>query len=126
MREFLDPNQILRTRRDRLIRFLGSNASGNHPHSGPFVEQLADALKRSARETLALHVDAVDVLLLQLEAAFEIDRLRLIERQIKDLTGRIKALYASLHPTDALRSLPGIGATLAPSILGLLHEPGRF
>lgn len=87
---------------------------------------MADALKRSARETLALHVDAVDVLLLQLEAAFEIDRLRLIERQIKDLTGRIKALYASLHPTDALRSLPGIGATLAPSILGLLHEPGRF
>ena len=126
LREFLDPKAILRTRRDRLVRFLGSNASGNHPHSGPFVEELADALKRSAHETLALHADAVDFALLQVEVALEIDRLRLIETQIKELTGRIEAIYMSLHPTDALRSLPGIGATLAPSILGLLHEPGRF
>lgn len=36
--ELFAPHRVLKTRHATLIRFIGQNASGNHPHSGPFVE----------------------------------------------------------------------------------------
>ena len=75
---------------------------------------------------MQLHGNAVDFALLQMEAAFEVDRLRLIETQLTRLTREIEALYAELHPSNALRSIPGIGLALGPLVLGVLHEAGRF
>ena len=46
--EFFDPHRVLKTRHTTLIRFIGQNASRNHPHSGPFVENLAQALLKSS------------------------------------------------------------------------------
>ena len=37
-----------------------------------------------------------------------------------------KKLYNKLHPSDALRTIQGIGDALAPLILGVLHEARRF
>jgi transposase len=68
----------------------------------------------------------VDFTYLQLEVALEIDRLRLLEAQISKLSREIAVLYDKLHPSDALRTIPGIGETLAPLVLGVLHETRRF
>ena len=85
-----------------------------------------DGLQAAAAETMRLHGTAVDFTLLQLEVALEVDRLRMIEVQLTKLGREIEALYAKLHPSDALRTIPGIGIALGPLVLGVLHEAGRF
>jgi transposase len=37
-----------------------------------------------------------------------------------------ETLYEKLHPSDALRTIPGICVALAPLVLGVLHEARRF
>jgi transposase len=123
---FLDPNAVLAARRSTLARFIGKNASGNHPHSGPFVDQLIDRLKTAARETLALHADAIDFTELQCEVRHEVDQCIHLLDAVGELDQRIDILYRELHPGDALRSIPGIGPHLAPVLLGVLHDAARF
>ena len=124
--EYFDPNHVSKTRRDTLRRFVRDNASGNHPHGGPFVEQLVESLKSAARETLALHPECVDFQALQLEVRQEVALLRLLLNHVKELEARSEILYAEVHPSDALRTLPGIGPTLAPLLVGVLADPHRF
>lgn len=126
LHDLLDPACVTKARRPTLLRFIATHASGNHPHGGPFAETLVDGLKAAAAETQRLHGTAVDFSRLQLETALEIDRIRLTEQQLGRLRDEIKVLYDKLHCSDALRSIPGIGDTLAPMILGVLHEAGRF
>lgn len=126
LHDLLDPAYVIKARRTALLRFVAKHASGNHPHSGPFAEALVDGLKAAAFETMHLHGNAVDFALLQTEVALEVDRLRLIEAQLTRLTREIETLYAKLHPSNVLRTIPGIGIALGPLVLGVLHEAGRF
>lgn len=126
LHDLFDPAVVTKARRSTLLRFVAKHASGNHPHTGPFAEALVDGLKLAATETQMLHEAAVDFRLVQMEVALEVDRLRLIETQLARLGREIELLYAKLHPTDALRTIPGIGATLGPLVLGVLHEAQRF
>ena len=126
LHDLLDPAVVAKARGATLLRFVAKHASGNHPHSGPFAETLVDGLRSAAVETQLLHGTAVDFRLLQLEVALEVDRLRLIEAQLARLIREIEVLYAKLHPTDALRTIPGIGVALGPLVLGVLHESQRF
>jgi len=126
LHDLLDPACVIKARRPTLLRFVAAHASGNHPHGGPFAENLVDGLKAAAAETRRLHGAAVDFPRLQLEVALEIDRMRLIEGQLSRLGREIEALYAKLHPSDALRTVPGIGDALAPLVLGVLHDARRF
>jgi transposase len=124
--EFFHPQRVLKTRRDVLARFLAANASGNHPHSGPFIADLVEALKRAAQETLALHGNQVDFDALQFEVAQEVTVLRILDHNIDRLEQRIEVLYQRVHPSDALRTIPGIGPTLAPLFIGVLATSARF
>jgi transposase len=126
LHDLLDPNRVFRMRRSTLLAFIADHASGNHPHGGPFADALADGLKAAAEQTRRLHGKAVDFARLQLEVALEIDRMRVIEAQLSILTREVEDLYRDLHPTNALRSIPGIGVALAPLVLGVLHETRRF
>jgi transposase len=45
---------------------------------------------------------------------------------IAGLEHRVAALYAEIHPSDALRTIPGIGRHLAPVLIGVLHTSERF
>jgi transposase len=126
LRELLDPACVLKMRRSALLRFVAKHASGNHPHSGPFAETLVDGLKAAAAETRLLHGGTIDFTCLQMEAAIEIDRMRLVEQHLSELRREIEVLYGKLHPSDALRTIPGIGDALAPLVLGVLHEARRF
>ncbi len=57
---------------------------------------------------------------------WKINRMRLLESQLGSLSREIDILYGKLHPSDALRTIPGIGLVLAPPVLGVLHEARRF
>jgi transposase len=124
--DWLDPAAVLKARRSTLTRFIARSASGNHPHSGPFVETLVDGLKRAARDALALHGTHVDFVELQAEVAVEVDIVMHHLDAIAGLERRINALYTETHPSDALRTIPGIGPHLAPVLIGVLHTPDRF
>jgi transposase len=126
LHDLFNPADVIKARRTMLLRFVAKHASGNHPHSGPFVDKLVDGLKTAAVETRRLHGAAVNFELLQLEVAIEIDRMRLLEGQLGKLGGQIEELYKKFHPSDALRTIPGIGDALAPLVLGVLHEAKRF
>ncbi len=126
LHDLLDPACVTKARRTALLRFVAQHASGNHPHGGPFAETLVDGLKAAAAETQRLHGTAIDFTRLQLEVALEIDRLRLIEAHLTRLGREVEVLYSKLHPSNALRTIPGIGAALGPLVLGVLHDVRRF
>jgi len=113
-------------RRDVLARFLARNASGDHPRSGPFIDELVEKLKVAAQETLELHGKTVDFDALQFEVAQEVEHMRLWGRHIREIERRVEEIYQRVHPSDALRSIPGIGLTLAPLLAGVFGNAERF
>jgi len=126
LHDMFNPADVIKARRTTLLGLVAKYAGGNHPHTGPFADKLVDGLKAAAIETRRLHGTAVNFELLQLEVAVEIDRMRLLESQLGKLGREIEMLYSKLHPSDALRTIPGIGDALAPLVLGVLHEARRF
>jgi transposase len=126
LHDMFNPADVIKARRTTLLGLVAKYASGNHPHTGPFADKLVDGLKAAAIETRRLHGTAVNFELLQLEVGVEIDRMRLLESQLGKLSREIEMLYSKLHPSDALRTIPGIGDALAPLVLGVLHEARRF
>ena len=116
---FLDPKAVLGAHRSTLAHFIGTNASGNHPHSGPFVDQLIDRLRAAARETLALHGDAIDFAELQFEVRHEVDQCSRLLNAIAELDKRIEARPPGL----ARRADNGEEPKACHAAQGLLHGP---
>jgi len=126
LNELFDPRQVLAMRRDALRRFIATNANGNHPHSGPFVEEMIDGLKGAARETIALQGAQVDFEALQFEVQQEVTLMRLLDRNVHELERRTETIYERVHPSNVLRSVPGIGPALAPLLIGVIAASSRF
>ena len=126
LKEWLDPDVVLKARHPRLRRFMAKHASGNHPHIGRFVEQLIDSLRDAARDARRLHRHHVDFGEPQAGVAPEIGIMQNKIAAIHSLERRIKKLYAELDPKALLASIPGIGRTLAPALPGVLHTLDRF
>lgn len=126
LRCWLDPEAVLRARRPTLRKFIAEHASGNHPHSGPFVENLIEGLRHAARHAQALHGSHVDFAELQAEVALEIDIMLSKMAAVDSLEQRIAMLYEELDPQALLKSIPGVGQHLAPIFLGVLHTARRF
>ncbi|MCF2133806.1 MULTISPECIES: IS110 family transposase [Mycetohabitans] len=124
--ELFNPREVAAMRRDVLARFLSRNASGNHPKSGPFIDSMVEKLKSAATETIELHGDSVDFVALQFEVAQEVEHLRLWDRHIGAIEREVERIYQRVHPSDALRSIPGVGSTLAPLLIGILGHAKRF
>jgi transposase len=122
----VDPDAVLGARRSVLARFIANNASGNHPHGGPFVDTLVEGLRQAARDARALHRGHVDFAELQIEIAIEVDVVLAHVKALAELERRIDALYTELQPDDVLRSIPGVGQHIAPVLLGVLHTAERF
>jgi transposase len=117
LRKWLDPETVLKARRATLRKFIAEHASGNHPHTGPFVETLVEGLRH------ARHVDFEE---LQIEVALEVDIVLNKLTAVAALEQRVAALYDELDPKSLLKSIPGVGQHLAPTILGVLHTVQRF
>jgi transposase len=126
LQRWVDPEAVLTARKSAIARFIANNASGNHPHSGPFVDTLVDGLRHAARDARALHRGHVDFAELQAEIAIEVDVVLAHMKALAALERRIDVLYTELQPDDVLRTIPGVGQHLAPVLLGVLHTAERF
>jgi transposase len=126
LRKWLDPETVLKARRATLRKFIAEHASGNHPHTGPFVETLVEGLRQAAQQAQALHARHVDFEELQIEVALEVDIVLNKLTAVAALEQRVAALYDELDPKSLLKSIPGVGQHLAPTILGVLHTVQRF
>ncbi|NBC16914.1 MAG: IS110 family transposase [Bacteroidetes bacterium] len=124
---YLNPRKMTRLGAGRLAAFIRANVGGNHPVHGDFAENVALRLIAAARETSQLYRDdEVDYDLLQLEISQEIQRWEGLREHIKALDEQIERLYRDLDPSAHLRSIPGIGPLLGPSLLGVVHDWTRF
>jgi len=63
---------------------------------------------------------------LQDEIARELRMLEADEAESKALARRIAELYRKLHPSDNLRTIPGVGEHTAPVFLAAVGDPTRF
>lgn len=127
LESYFDPRRLQALGERRLVAFLGKHVGGNHPAHGPFVDRLARGLLAAAEDAMALYgPDGVDFERLQLEVRQEVELLGRYREHLTELDREIERLYRELHPVDALRTLPGIGDTLAPALLGVLHTAARF
>ena len=82
----------------------------------PGVLTTLDALRAAARETQALHV----------EVRQEVALPRQLTAHVKRLEQRCETLYRAVHPSDAMRSIPGIGSALAAELVAVIANPRRF
>ena len=126
LHDLFELERMLALRRDQLRRFLARHASGSHATSGPAIEQRIDALRAAARETQALYPTGVDFEALQFEVRQELTLVRQLQSHIKELDRRCAALYRAVHPSNAIQSIPGIGAALAPVLVGSIANVHRF
>jgi len=127
LERFFDPRTMRRLGHRRLTAFLDKHVGGKHPAHGIFTQQLAERLQDAARETIRLYpAREVDFALLQLEVRQEVERLRFFRKQIERLDEEIERLYTALHPQDHLRTIPGLGKVLGPSLLAVIHTWSRF
>jgi transposase len=126
LEKFFDP-RVLRRMGRRLVAFLDKHVGGKHAAHGPFTQALAEKLLDAARETIKLYpARELNFSLLQLEVRQEIERLRFHRKLIDQLDAEIERLYAEIHPQDHLRTIPGLGTVLGPSLLGVIHNADRF
>lgn len=121
LERYADPHALQRLGRARLTRLL-IRAS-----RGAWREDRADALLAAARETLKLWpADAIDFAELADDIAVEARLIRQLGEEIDALDDRIATHYETADPTGIVASAPGVGAVLAPMILGRLGDAKRF
>jgi len=63
---------------------------------------------------------------LQEEVARELRLMEMDEAESESLARRITELYHRLHPSDNLRTIPGVGEHTAPIFLSAVGDPTRF
>ena len=63
---------------------------------------------------------------LQDEIARELRLMEIEEAESDAIAQRIEILYRALHPSDNLRTIPGVGELTAPVFLAVVGDPARF
>jgi len=63
---------------------------------------------------------------LQDEIARELRLMEVEEAESDTIAQRIEILYRELHPSDNLRTIPGVGELTAPVFLAVVGDPARF
>jgi hypothetical protein len=118
---YADPRKLLRIPAARLAHVVTAASHGQHGRL------LADQLRVAAREAQALYA-ATDIDFAELAADIEAEVrfIAAVQAEIDQLDQRIQRLYAQADPDQILRSVPGVGATLAPTIHALFGDPHRF
>lgn len=121
LERYADPHALQRLGRARLTKLLIRTSHG------AWREDRADALLAAARETLRLWPDgAIDFTELADDIAVEARLIAQLDAEIDALDDRIASKYEAADPTGVVASAPGVGAVLAPMILGRLGDAKRF
>jgi len=125
----INPFAVIRAGEEALHRFLTQAKHGNR---GGRTE--SHLVYRACQNVLALQKLCAAVGMLNedffVDLQDEIDReLRLMEAEeaeSKALDRRIEELYRELHPSDNLRTIPGVGEHTAPVFVANIGDPRRF
>ena len=127
LRRYADPFAVVKLGVKRLATFLDRHAFGT---PGPLLAEKIYAAAQSAVNIFSA-ARAKDLLpfapeQFQEEINIELDLMEYEEQKVQYLDGKIELLYVQLDPGKVLRSIPGIGPVIAPSILGVTGNPTRF
>ncbi len=115
-----DPTVLLRLGPARLTAFLSRHSRGQ------WRDGHAGQLLAAARESVQLWEGGLDFAALAADIAAEAVQARLLTAQIAELEQRIAPLHADADPAGIVASAPGVGPTLAATIVGRLGDPHRF
>ena len=130
LRSRVNPLAVVQRGEKALHTFLAKTRK--HCELDPCVE--SHAVYIACREAAALYkasspVGTVDVdffTALQDEINREMRLLEIEEAESAAIAKRIEKLYQELHPSDNLRTIPGVGLHTAPVFLSTVGDPARF
>ena len=127
LRRYADPFTVVKLGVKRLARFLRTHAWGTPEAT------LADRIYQASQSAVKIYRAAKQAHALpfspkqfQDEINIELDLMEFEEKKVKYLDKKIEALYQRVDPGQVLRSIPGIGPVIAPSIVGVTGNPARF
>jgi transposase len=127
MRKYVDPFKLVRLGRKRLERFARKR------YGAPLESERVDAMYAAAVSAVHLYQKsrerdelATDFDQVQMEIGMELDLMETEETMIAKLDKAIRQVYDRIDPAKALQTLPGIGPTIAPGVLGETGLPERF
>jgi len=126
-RQRLNPFTVVRDGQDSLEAFLlGVKARGVRAESHDVYHaclKLTEFYKRSEAAGM-INEDFFDDL--QEEIACELRLMETDEVEVERVSGRIEELYIQIHPTNLLRTIPGVGVRTAQVFLAVIGDPHRF
>jgi len=126
-RQRLNPFTVVRDGKSALETFLASDkAKGALTESHRVCQacqKLAEFYEKSKAAGM-INEDFFDDL--QDEIACELRLMETEEAEVERVSVRIEELYGHLHPSDYLRSIPGIGVRTAQVFLAIIGDPHRF
>jgi transposase len=130
LRSRLNPLTVIRAGEKNLFRFLvkarkHSKIEASVESHGVYIvcRELASLYKASSS------VETIDddfFLALQEEVSREMKLLEIKEAESAAIAKRLERLYLDIHPSDNLRTIPGVGDHTAPVFLGTIGDPKRF
>lgn len=127
LRRYADPFKVVKLGVKRLSTFLTKHAFGT-PESC-----LAARIYEASQSAVSIfkEVKAKDMLpfspeQFQEEINIELDLMEYEEKKVKCLDEKIEVLYHKIDSRKVLRSIPGVGSVIAPSIIGVTGNPERF
>jgi len=126
-RQRLNPFVVVRDGKDTLEAFLlGVKARGARAESNDVYQTCLRLTEFYERSEAAGMINKEFFDDLQDEIASELRLMKADEVEVERVSGRIEELYLQLHPTDQLRTIPGVGVRTAQVFLAVIGDPHRF
>jgi transposase len=132
-REFLgtnlNPLAVVRSGEKALDRFLTQarfrrKDDDEESHMVYLTCKMAATIYEKSRSTGAIDDDFFAAL--QDEIARELRLMEAEEAESEAIAQRLQELYQEMHPSDNLRTIPGVGEQTAPIFLAVVGDPARF
>lgn len=121
LERYSNPHALKKLGRSRLTKLVVRVSRG------AFREDKADELLAAADETLKIwEAGGLDFEELADDVAIEVRLIKHLDAEIVALDDRSAHLYEERDPTGIIRSVPGVGPTLAAGILGRFGDLNRF
>lgn len=127
LHRYADPFKVVKLGVKRLSTYLARHAFGTPAPS------LAEHIYAASCSAVKIYREAQEQDVLpfcpdqfQDEINLELDLMAFEEKKVKELDKKIEVLYQQLDPGNVLKSIPGFGYVIAPSILGATGNPERF
>ena len=129
LRTHLNPLAVARAGEKALDRFLTRarfrrKGDGEESHMVYLTCKMAATIYEKSRSSGAIDDDFF--VALQDEIARELRLMEAEEVESEAIAQRVQELYKEMHPSDNLRTIPGVGEQTAPVFLAVVGDPARF